>query len=656
MSNASLRPGAALGAYPERLEPRPGWLDRKAARLADLAHWRDWRTERLRSFAERVRVRSRELQDRDAAALELEVADLRRDLVQGDFADAVVLRTFALVREMSRRTLGLEHFDVQIMAGYALLHGMLAELETGEGKTLAATLPVCTAALAGIPVHVISVNDYLVERDAELLRPLYEALGLSVGTVLESCPEPGSRRAAYACAVTYVNNKHVAFDYLRDRLLRRARPELAAGGAPHEPGLLMRGLCWAVIDEADSVLVDEARTPLILSRRTVNTDLEATCRVALSLCDRLKEGEDFELDARSGQIELTELGEEQVELATAAIGGVWAGTRRREELARQALSARFLYRRDEHYVVREGRVEIIDPHTGRRMPDRSWEGGLHQMVEVKEGCEVTGQNETLARISYQQFYQRYLRVSGMTGTAREVAGELRDVYGLRTLSIAPRCGVTRRGWPERTFATADEKWSAVRDRVVELHREGRPVLIGTGSVAASDHLSVILCTAGLAHAVLNASQDAQEAVIIERAGIRGQITVATNMAGRGSDIRLGPGCEELGGLHVIATERGEARRVDRQLFGRCGRQGNPGSYELVTSLEDEQVRHRLPAPVCRWLERALVSRLPLAAPLARLAVRRSQRAIEAHNAHLRRELLKLEERLEHALAFAGPAA
>jgi preprotein translocase subunit SecA len=652
-----LRAGVALGSYPERSEPRPGRLDRMALGLVHASGWDVPGLRRVRRVAATVEERSRALRDEGDAALVAHRLAIRRRLrsegVDGDAA----LDAFALVCEAARRALDMVPYPVQVMGGYVMLRGMLAEMETGEGKTLTATLPACTAALAGLPVHVVTVNDYLVERDAALMRPLYEALGLRVGTVLDGNPDPKARRAAYACDITYVTNKQIAFDYLRDRLERadrnaelRDQLHLLFGSRSGGGRLLLRGLCFAIVDEADSVLVDEARTPLILSRSSEDPDLEPLCRQALALAGTLREGADFALSRRERRVELADAGRERLASAARPLGGPWAGRRRREALVVQALSAQHLYRRDDQYLVRDGKVQIIDPNTGRVMEDRSWEAGLHQMLEVKEGCPVTRPKETLARISYQQFFRRYLRLAGMTGTAREVASELRSVYGLPTFRIPTHRPTRRRALPGRVFASADRKWEAIVARSEELHRLDRPVLIGTRSVAVSERLSERLLARGLPHRVLNARQDRDEAEIIAQAGQAGQITIATSMAGRGSDIRLGAGVDARGGLHVIAAERAEAGRIDRQLFGRCGRQGDPGSYERISSLEDPLLTSELPERLLRWARRPGRLRAWLGTWLDMLA----QRSAERRHARLRRELGHLEEYYDRALSFAGP--
>jgi preprotein translocase subunit SecA len=552
----------------------------------------------------------------------------------------------------------MEHYEVQLMGGSVIMNGMLAEMETGEGKTLTATLPACTAALAGIPVHVITTNGYLAERDAEIMRPAYEILGLTVGSVREGESDEQERRNAYACDVTYCTNKDIAFDYLRDRISRAGQgshdgfERLGDSAAPRRATLL-RGLCFGIVDEADSVLVDEAGTPLILSRAVDAAGLEEISRQALEIAASLEEGRDFALDRRHRSVQLSDAGEERIAECCEPLEGVWAGARRRRELIRQAVQATSLFIRDDHYLVRDGKVEIIDANTGRSMPDRSWEAGLHQMIEVKEGCEVTGLKETLARTSYQDFYRRYLRLGGMTGTAREVVGELWSVYGLRAVRIPPRLPVQRIDQGTRIFASADEKWAAVGERVGELVASGRPVLIGTQSLASSEELSRRLGAAGCDHQLLNARQDRDEAELIGRAGERHRVTIATNMAGRGTDIKLGDGVVELAGLHVIAAELSPARRIDRQLYGRCGRQGDPGSYEVVLSLEDPIVIDSLSPTLRAALARRLVSATSFWAAVARFWVARMQKSIERRHARARRGLLRMEESLKTALAFGG---
>ncbi|GAB4278035.1 MAG: hypothetical protein Kow0092_33820 [Deferrisomatales bacterium] len=657
---SAVSPASSLRIYPEREWPREGWLDRAAGTVGGFFAARlrsgPGRFARVVEAVGRAGKRVREVPDRKVPELARELgARLRRE----GLAEEAVVEAFALVREVAERAVGLRPFDVQVLGGWVLLGGRVAEMETGEGKTLTATLPASTAALAGIPVHVVTVNDYLAARDAETMGPVYRALGLRVGTVVHGM-EAEEKRRAYRCDVTYCTNKEVAFDYLRDRILLGTRTsrlrlqlERLHGEEARTRKLLLRGLYFAIVDEADSVLVDEARTPLIIAGAGDAAEEREVYEQALACARKLVARDDYRLRRRERAAELTERGKGRLRELTGGLGPARTGPRRSEELVSLALVADRLYERDRDYLVREGKVQIVDEFTGRVMGDRSWEQGLHQVIEVKEGCPVTPVRDTVARISYQRFFRRYQRLAGMTGTAREVAEELWAVYGLRVVTVPTNRPLRRVGRGQRVFATAEGKWRAVVEAVAARHREGRPVLVGTRSVEASEHLSRRLQALGLPHVVLNARQDRDEARIVAEAGAPGRITVATNMAGRGTDIRLAPGVAEAGGLHVIATELHEARRIDRQLFGRCGRQGDPGTYEALVSLEDELARLYLD-PVSRG------ALLPLAAaggaPASRLGgalLRRAQRRAERIHARARRDLLRLDERLGTALAFTG---
>ncbi|RPI43730.1 MAG: prepilin peptidase, partial [Betaproteobacteria bacterium] len=597
-------------AYPERAEHEPKWHD----------HIADWLTSRtVRPLKRRLHDPSRRLarilphveaheaafRAADDAGLKAAAVALRRQLRREGFRSEAVGRSFALVREVATRTLGQRHFDVQLMGGWGLLQGRLVEMETGEGKTLTATLPASTAALAGVPVHVITVNDYLAVRDAQTMGPVYEFLGLTVGVVHQEL-DPDARRAAYACDVTYCTNKDLAFDYLRDRValgdsgsaahiaLQRLRGE--RGGADR---VVLRGLHFGIVDEADSVFIDEARTPLILSASKGDDDATDVCNEALSLAREMVPGRDYVIDRRERIVDLNAAGKDRLADWSEDKHGVWTSTRGREELVRQALSALHLFARDQHYVVSEDKVQIVDEFTGRIMADRSWERGLHQMIEAKEGVPLTARRETLARITYQRLFRRYLRLAGMTGTAMEVSPEIWSIFRLDVVKVPLNRPCLRRFAPGRLFTSAEEKWRAVAELARHCARdEGRPVLIGTRSVQASEALSRVLAEHGLEHALLNAKQDSEEAEIVAAAGQPGRITVATNMAGRGTDIRLSPEVAQRGGLQVILTECHESARIDRQLYGRCARQGDPGSCVTLVSLEDELFRTYAP-----WLTR-----------------------------------------------------
>jgi len=654
MSEAALlRPGIATGSYPEREDVRESWLDRTTSAVFGALYQRFGPNHLDRGFLRQVARASEGLELLTTHKLSEMASVLRRDLHRNGLRPDLAASAFAVIREVSGRTLGMRHFDVQLLGGWAMMRGKVAEMETGEGKTLTATLPAATAALAGIPVHIITVNDFLVARDAAWMKPLYDVLGLSVGTILEGM-SPTDRRRAYGCSITYCTNKQVVFDYLKDRLLlqqeNRAlhlKIEALHRADPRVSRLMMRGLCFAVVDEADSVLVDEARTPLIISGGRGAGDEERVYCQALDAARRMLAGRDYLVSERERHVDLTDLGRAHVARLTNRYGGVWNVPGHRENIARQALAALHLYLRDKHYIVDEGHIRIVDEYTGRVMADRSWERGLHQMVEAKEGLEISGRQETLARISYQRFFRRYLRLAGMTGTAREVAGELRAVYGLNTVRIPTNRPQARKIHSDLLYPTSQTKWQAIAVQVAELHKSGRPVLVGTRSVADSEHISGLLDEAGIQHNVLNARQNRTEAEIVAQAGQPGRVTVATNMAGRGTDIRLAPGVGEAGGLFVIASERHEASRIDRQLFGRSGRQGDPGEGQAMVSLDDELVRSVFGSLLDRLRSRHLPGWL------GRMLFNWAQRTTERRHSAIRKRLLHSDESLQDLLAFSG---
>ena len=662
-NSALLRPGVAVGKYPQRRDVRENWLDRAVARInGAMRQVLRSRGRGFEAFIRQVEAAAAGLDKLSEQELGWRTRELRRRMYSEGLKDPLVAEAFALVREVAGRRLGMRHYDVQLFGGRVMLEGMIAEMETGEGKTMTATLPACAAALAGIPVHIVTVNDFLVSRDAEWMTPIYEAFGLSVGVILEGMSLE-RRREAYACDITYCTNKQLAFDYLKDRLLlgQENRPlHLRVEGLhkerPRSSRLLLRGLCFAIVAEADSVLIDEARTPLIISNKGDSSQEETTYREAIAIARRLDSPRDFTIRARDRQIELTDFGKARARKLARPYGGVWTGAKRRADLLKQALSALHLYELDKDYLLKDGKVQIIDEYTGRVMEDRTWERGLHQMIETKEGYAISGRQETLARISYQRFFRRYLRLAGMTGTAREVAGEMWAVYRLNVVRVPTNRPMQRQALPQQVYATQEQKWRAVLRRVREMHAQGRPVLIGTRSVAASEQIGTLLRASLLPHQVLNARQDKEEAQVIAHAGELGAITVATNMAGRGTDIKLGQGVAELGGLHVLGTERHDAARIDRQLFGRGGRQGDPGSYELMVSLEDELVTDYFGGRVRSVLARAAEQgsgRLPAGMGWGVLSW--AQKAAELHHGATRRDLLKLDDNLGDMLAFSGRA-
>ena len=652
---------ASRGLYPEREEPRLGKVEQWAASLGGrfAGLWRP-RPECFRWIIEAVHSHGRSMEDwSDAKILEMS-RYLRLRLRSEGYKDELVAKAFALVREAARRTLEMPHFDVQLIGGLVLLNGMVAEMETGEGKTLVATLPACTSALAGVPVHIITVNDYLAGRDADWMGPIYKALGLRVGTIVHGM-DPAAKRSAYQCDVTYCTNKEVTFDYLRDRIVLWDRPtairlqiERLYGETSRVSQLLLRGLHFAIVDEADSVLIDEARTPLIISSEVDGFHDHSVYHYAMGVAQGFVQREDYTVSAGERSVDLTDHGRSRIRDFAWADEGLRINEKQQEELVRQALVALHLFSKDKHYLIKDGKIQIIDEYTGRLMADRSWERGLHQLIEIKEGCEVTKRKETKARISYQRFFRRYLKLAGMTGTAREIAGELRSIYRLKVVSIPTNRPLRRRYLPDRIYSLGDEKWEAAVKRVSDMHRQGRPVLVGTRSVEASEHLSGLMTRGGLSHRVLNARQDKEEAEIIAEAGQEGRITVATNMAGRGTDIRLGAGVAQKGGLHVMATERHDARRIDRQLFGRCGRQGDPGTSEALVSLEDELVSTYVSKPV-RWVAAVALKKGDgfAARWIGKILFGSAQRSAGRLHARMRRDLLRIDEQLSDSLAFTG---
>jgi preprotein translocase subunit SecA len=660
MYSPFVKTGGSGKIYAEREEPRLGKVDRLGATVGGMfAPWLRPRPGRFKWIVDAVNGCARDVSELSDGEIPQITRQLGQRLRREGHKPELVARSFALIREVAQRRVGLRHLDVQLMGGLVLLGGRVAEMETGEGKTLTATLAAGTLAFAGVPVHIITVNDYLAQRDAEWMGPIYKGLGLTVGTIIHGI-DPGSRREAYRCHVTYCTNKETAFDYLRDRIVLWDRPsamrmqlERLYGDNSRINQLVMRGLHFAIVDEADSVLVDEARTPLIISAETEGHFNPDVYQCALTVAGELTRPKDF-IIASDRTVELTTRGKLQIADTDWSQVKDTINAEQREELVRQGLVALHLFDRDKHYLVKDEKVQIIDEYTGRLMADRSWERGLHQLIEIKEGCEMTTRKETRARISYQRFFRRYLGLAGMTGTAREVAGELWSIYRLRVVTIPTNKPIQRRFLPDRVYPTADRKWAAVVKTIADFHQKGRPLLVGTRSVESSEHLSRLMTDNSLPHSVLNARQDEEEAAIIAQAGEHGRITVATNMAGRGTDIKLAAGVVELGGLHVIATERHDARRIDRQLFGRCGRQGDPGSCEAIVCLEDELIEVYI-GKLRRWLAYGLI-RFPFSYPgrlFGKYLFGCAQRAADRLHARMRHDLLKLDEQISDSLAFTG---
>ena len=646
--------------YPVKKKEKLNWLEKQIDALKHSFHYlrlRFWSPDR---FVNDVLYYSDIYEKLHDSQLRQLLARLRHKVSSRGIDENYLKHSFAIVRVLSKKQLNLSHYPTQIHGAWAMMHGMIIEMETGQGKSLTATLAASSAALAGVPTHIITVNEYLAQRDAEEFAPLYNALGLSVGAVTESMSED-DKRQQYARDITYATNKQITFDYLRDRMAMRQKHSRIAlqlenlhSEAPCSGKLLLRGLCFAVVDEADSVLIDEAVTPLIISASQKNEQKLRFYRMALEIAGNLVERQDFNLEHRDRKVTFTRRGKENLATFCEKLGGIWTCSLLRNELVENALKATYLFHKDKQYLVNdENKIQLIDEFTGRVMADRSWQGGLQQMVEVKEGCKMSDDRDTIARISYQRFFTRYKNLCGMTGTALEVTKELWDVYGLKVMPIPTEQPLKRRLLPDIILQTDTQKWRFIIQRIKYLHKRQRAVLVGTRSVEASEKLSQLLHQEGIQHQLLNARQDKQEAEIIAQAGQVGRVTVATNMAGRGTDIKLCEAVKVSGGLHVIATERHESRRIDRQLFGRCGRQGDPGLAQAIVSLDDEVVKVSGPkwrkyfaglykkprGKVYRWLTDG--------------AYRQAQKRIERRQKHMRAQLKSQDEHFETVLSFSG---
>jgi preprotein translocase subunit SecA len=649
------------------------------------------RNERLlkqfRAVVAKINALEPQFEALDDAALRAKTAELKTRLEQGSTLDDLLPEAFATVREASKRTLKMRHFDVQLMGGMALHQGKIAEMRTGEGKTLMATLPVYLNALAGKGVHLVTVNDYLARRDAEWMGQIYNFLGLTVGVNVPGMDRE-EKQAAYAADVTYGTNNEFGFDYLRDNMVQATEDRS------------QRSLSYAIVDEVDSILIDEARTPLIISGQAEDhTEMYVRINAVVPQLKQqigeedLRTGEgvievgDFTLDEKGRQVFLTEQGHENAERILGVAGLLAEGASLYDPAnitlmhhVYAALRAKHLYQRDQHYVVQNGEVVIVDEFTGRLMTGRRWSDGLHQAVEAKEGVAIQSENQTLASITFQNYFRMYGKLSGMTGTADTEAYEFQEIYGLETVVIPPNKPTIRKDELDLVYKTAKEKYDAVIDDIRNCHERGQPVLVGTTSIENSELISGLLEKVSLPHQVLNAKQHAKEAEIVAQAGRPGVITIATNMAGRGTDIVLGGNVEKQvhfleideaieaddrskriaqlhdewqglhdkvkaeGGLRIIATERHESRRIDNQLRGRSGRQGDPGASRFYLSLDDALMRifagdrvraimDRLKMPEGEAIEAGIVTR----------SIEGAQRKVEARNFDMRKQLLEYDD-------------
>ena len=618
------------------------------------------RRRRYLHWAQAVVAMEKEMAEMSEARLREQGEQVREVFMRGREGLALRQRAFAIVREVAFRQLGERPFPVQVAGAMAIEDGNIVEMATGEGKTLAATMPATLAGWRGKGCHIVTTSDYLAQRDAEWMGKVYRFCGLTVGYVQGGMPPP-ERRQAYLADITYATNKEVTADYLRDRLSLGRLPGLSAallakivdGVGSGTDRLVQRGLHCAIVDEADSILIDEAVTPLIISGEAPNPEQVEAFQQAAELARELQGPEHYKLNPRYREVDLTPAGKQRLGELSEPMGGLWHGARRREELVVQALTAREYYLHGKQYVVQENKVVIVDEFTGRLMPDREWRDGLHQAVSAKEQVEVQSPKDTYARISFQRYFRLYRKLSGMTGTAAEGMREFWQIYHRAVVAIPTNRPCIRAHAPDRVFATAEAKWDAIVAEIQRKHAEGRPVLVGTRSVRASQHLSRLLEPQGLEHNVLNAVNEAMEAQIIAEAGQPGKITVATNMAGRGTDIKLGRGVADQGGLHVIATERHEAGRIDRQLFGRAGRQGDPGSAVAMVSLADELVVRHTPRLAASLRKRFGKRVGEVSTALTRRTFDIAQRRGERLSLRQRKGVLRTDDWLDEYLGFAG---
>ncbi|MFN9363184.1 MAG: preprotein translocase subunit SecA [Planctomycetota bacterium] len=577
---------------------------------------------------------------------------LRYRMRSGEPAESLMPQAFALVREAGRRALGMEHFPVQLLAGIALWDRCVTVMQTGEGKTLTATLPLYLAALSGSGSHLATANDYLATRDSQWMRPLYSLLGMTVGAITTGS-DPAERAAVYRRDITYTTARELGFDFLRDRLRQRASN---LGGAPGVESLepLQPKLNFALVDEADSILIDEARTPLVLNL-VASAELNRRAdmvRWAASAVSQFHLDEHFQVEHQPPQVRLNRSGRD---LARRLAGGGRLQGLTSIDLQKQlelALLVEQFYVRDRHYVVRDGQVVIVDEFSGRLAEGRQWRSGLHQAIEAREGLAISPESGEAARITIQALFGSYRHLAGMTGTLANSAAELRELYRLQAAEIPTNRPPRRESWPTLVCGTAAAKWLAIAREVAEVHATGRPVLIGTRSIDKSELLSGLLQTQHIEHAILNARDLTREAEIVAAAGRHGQVTVATNLAGRGTDIRLDEAAYQAGGLHVILSELHDSARIDRQLIGRSGRQGDPGSYRFVLSLEDEILSQGLSQREVARLQRYAAEspvRLSKLEPRFRLA----QRRIEQRHAQSRRLLLLHQRQRQEVFSELG---
>ena len=585
--------------------------------------------KRIRSIVEEINGLEPSLLSLSDTSLRAKTEEFKGRLAKGETLDDILPEAFAVVREASKRVLGMRHFDVQMIGGIVLHRGNIAEMRTGEGKTLVATLPVYLNALSGKGVHVVTVNDYLAKRDSEWMGRLYNFLGLSTGLIVAGL-DYDQRKQSYGADITYGTNNEFGFDYLRDNMV------------VHADQMVQRPLNYAIVDEVDSILIDEARTPLIISgpgERSTERYYELA-----KVVPHLVKDEDYTIDEKQKTIAPTEEGIAKVEKMLHIENLYDSSNLELNHLLSASLRAYAMMERDKDYVVKDGEVVIVDEFTGRLMFGRRYSDGLHQAIEAKEGLRVERESQTLASITFQNYFRMYEKLSGMTGTAKTEEQEFNNIYGLEVYEIPPNKVLARVDMPDLIFKTKDAKYRAVVRDVVERHKTGQPILVGTTSITQSEMLSDKLTKAGVPHNVLNAKHHEQEAEIVANAGQRGMVTIATNMAGRGTDISLGEGVAELGGLHILGTERHESRRIDNQLRGRSGRQGDNGSSQFFLSLEDDLMRIFGADNIAGMMDKlGMEEDEPIEHSLITKSIERAQKKVENHNFNIRKYILEYDD-------------
>ncbi len=585
--------------------------------------------KRIRTIVEEINGLEPELLSLSDTSLRAKTEEFKARLANGETLDNILPEAFAVVREASKRVLGMRHFDVQMIGGIVLHRGNIAEMRTGEGKTLVATLPVYLNALSGKGVHVVTVNDYLAKRDSEWMGRLYNFLGLSTGLIVAGL-DYDQRKQSYGADITYGTNNEFGFDYLRDNMV------------VHADQMVQRPLNYAIVDEVDSILIDEARTPLIISgpgERSTERYYELA-----KVVPHLVKDEDYTIDEKQKTIAPTEEGIAKVEKMLQIENLYDSSNLELNHLLSASLRAYAMMERDKDYVVKDGEVVIVDEFTGRLMFGRRYSDGLHQAIEAKEGLRVERESQTLASITFQNYFRMYDKLSGMTGTAKTEEQEFNNIYGLEVYEIPPNKVLARVDMPDLIFKTKDAKYRAVIRDVVERHKTGQPILVGTTSITQSEMLSDMLTKAGVPHNVLNAKHHEQEAEIVANAGQYGMVTIATNMAGRGTDISLGEGVAELGGLHILGTERHESRRIDNQLRGRSGRQGDNGSSQFFLSLEDDLMRIFGADNIAGMMDKlGMEEDEPIEHSLITKSIERAQKKVENHNFNIRKYILEYDD-------------